>query len=60
MDSAKIDYRAIPDYAARKKFFFDLGQTGFVHRRRGESQAQGWEFSQTYRLIRFVSRHRLS
>lgn len=30
VDGSKIDYRAMPAYSARKKFFFDLGQTGFV------------------------------
>jgi uncharacterized LabA/DUF88 family protein len=49
VDSSKIDYRAMRAYSARKRFFFDLGQTGFVALRRGELKARGWEFSQAYR-----------
>lgn len=49
VNGSKIDYRAMPAYSARKQFFFDLGQTGFVALRRGELKARGWEFSETYR-----------
>jgi NYN domain len=49
VDGSKKDYKLMPAYAARKQFFFDLGQTGFVALRRGELKARGWEFSATYR-----------
>ncbi len=49
VDGSKKDYKLMPAYAARKQFFFDLGQTGFVALRRGELKARGWEFSDTYR-----------
>src|SRR6185295_1786426 len=38
-----------PAFSARMRFFFDLGQTGFVALRRGELKARGWEFGETYR-----------
>jgi len=49
VDGSTVDYKLMPAYAARKKFFFDLGQTGFVALRRGELKARGWEFSGSYR-----------
>jgi uncharacterized LabA/DUF88 family protein len=49
VDGSKVDYKLMPAYSARKQFFFDLGQTGFVALRRGELKARGWEFSDTYR-----------
>jgi uncharacterized LabA/DUF88 family protein len=49
VDGSKVDYKLMPAYAARKQFFFDLGQTGFVALRRGELKARGWEFSGSYR-----------
>jgi uncharacterized LabA/DUF88 family protein len=49
VDGSKKDYKLMPAYAARKRFFFDLGQTGFVALRRGELKARGWEFGSAYR-----------
>jgi uncharacterized LabA/DUF88 family protein len=49
VDGSKVDYSLMPAYSARKRFFFDLGQTGFVALRRGELKARGWEFGSTYR-----------
>ena len=49
VDGSKIPYHTMPAYTARKRFFFDLGQTEFVALRRGELKARGWEFSATYR-----------
>jgi uncharacterized LabA/DUF88 family protein len=49
VDGSKINYQSMPAYSARKSFFFDLGQTGFVALRRGELKARGWEFSGNYR-----------
>jgi len=49
VDGSIKDYKLMPAYAARKRFFFDLGQTGFVALRRGELKARGWEFSSAYR-----------
>jgi uncharacterized LabA/DUF88 family protein len=49
VDNSKVNYQTMPAYRARKQFFFDLGQTGFVALRRGELKARGWEFSDTYR-----------
>jgi uncharacterized LabA/DUF88 family protein len=49
VDGSKVNYQATPAHSARKQFFFDLGQTGFVALRRGELKARGWEFSQSYR-----------
>ena len=49
VDGSKINYKGMPAYSARKRFFFDLGQTGFVALRRGELKARGWDFSGTYR-----------
>ena len=43
VDGSKVDYKLMPAYSARKQFFFDLGQTGFVALRRGELKARGWE-----------------
>jgi uncharacterized LabA/DUF88 family protein len=54
VDGSKIDYKTMPAFSARKQFFFDLGQMGYVALRRGDLKARGWEFSQSYRkaLIR--------
>lgn len=49
VDGSKFSYKTTPGYAARRQFFFDLGQTGFVALRRGELKARGWEFSDAYR-----------
>lgn len=49
VNGSKINYKAMPAYSARKQFFFDLGQAGFVALRRGELKARGWEFSGNYR-----------
>lgn len=49
VDGSKVNYKNMPAYAARKQFFFDLGQTGYVALRRGELKARGWEFSSHYR-----------
>jgi len=49
VNGSKVDYKLMPAYAARKQFFFDLGQTAFVALRRGELKARGWEFSGNYR-----------
>jgi len=49
VDGSKINYKGMPTYSARKRFFFDLGQTGFVALRRGELKARGGDFSGTYR-----------
>jgi uncharacterized LabA/DUF88 family protein len=49
VDGSKVDYRLMPAHSARKQFFFDLGQNGFVALRRGELKARGWEFSSAYR-----------
>ena len=49
VDGSKVNYQTSPAYSARKSFFFDLGQTGFVALRRGELKARGWEFSLSYR-----------
>ena len=49
VDGSKMDYKLMPAYSARKQFFFDLGQTGFVALRRGELKARGWEFSGAFR-----------
>jgi uncharacterized LabA/DUF88 family protein len=49
VDGSKKNYMLMPAYTARKQFFFDLGQTGFVALRRGELKPRGWEFSPTYR-----------
>jgi uncharacterized LabA/DUF88 family protein len=49
VDGSKVDYRLMRAYSARKQFFFDLGQTGFVALRRGELKARGLEFSDAYR-----------
>jgi uncharacterized LabA/DUF88 family protein len=49
VDGSKVNYQAMPAYAARKRFFFDLGQTELVALRRGDLKARGWEFSANYR-----------
>jgi len=49
VDGSTTDYKTMPAFAARQRFFFELGQTGFVALRRGELKARGWEFSSTYR-----------
>ncbi|HOR72799.1 MAG TPA: NYN domain-containing protein [Verrucomicrobiota bacterium] len=49
VDGSKVDYKLMPAYSARKQFFFDLGQTGYVALRRGELKARGWEYSASYR-----------
>jgi len=49
VDGSKVNYQASPAHAARKRFFFELGQTDFVALRRGELKARGWEFSAAYR-----------
>jgi uncharacterized LabA/DUF88 family protein len=49
VDGSKVNYQLMPAYSARKQFFFDLGQTGFVALRRGDLKARGWEFSDVYR-----------
>lgn len=49
VDGSKKDYKLMPAYAARKQFFFDLGQSVFVALRRGELKARGWEFSPAFR-----------
>lgn len=49
VNGSVTDYKLMPAYAARKQFFFDIGQTNFVALRRGELKARGWEFSSTYR-----------
>ena len=49
VDGSKIAYQTMPAFAARKRFFFDLGQTNYVALRRGELKARGWEFSGSYR-----------
>jgi uncharacterized LabA/DUF88 family protein len=49
VDGSKTNYQLMSAYAARKQFFFDLGQTEFVALRRGDLKARGWEFSPNYR-----------
>jgi len=44
LDGSKFDYSTTPAFTARKRFFFDLGQSNFIALRRGEVKARGWEF----------------
>lgn len=54
VDGSQTDYKNMPAYRARKRFFFDLGQTSFVALRRGELKARGWEFSGNFRKALLV------
>jgi uncharacterized LabA/DUF88 family protein len=49
VDGSKINYSTLPTYAARLKFFHDLGQSSHVALRRGELKPRGWTFSRAYR-----------
>ena len=49
VDGSIIDYKLMPAYAARKQFFFELGQMDSVALRRGDLKARGWEYRKSFR-----------